>query len=474
MIPSTPAAVSDEEKAVTARPPPPSPGEPSTPEETAAATSTPDEAPTTRSTLTVFSGMDVLGADTPDDGSPTGGSNDTSEGEVAEETAAATSTLNGTSTTEPTMGLFSVAGDDDSESDESGDDSDTGDLNDTSDDEEDDEEEEIEAPPTLARYAPPRPNATMAKSHLTNDRPLALSDHPLANTAGSSVTPEKDETEAPPAVTEPRDGLFVRGVGLILDRTPDDVALTRSGVEIANLEWLLDPAMRLAGRHPRAVFEGETFTVTVTIEARNLTVTGEDPAHVVLVPPPGETGVYEITRTREPGSLRDGERGVWEFLVTTRTGRLTVANLTLPEERLVTSLTSNPDLFAFRAYACAGDQAIPSTGASDPVLSIRPDGAAGAAEASLPELYTLAGIASSDLRPSETMMGAWERGVEHETIVAGAVGHLEALRSLGREDVAAFYAAEGGGGTGGANASSSIFDLIMGFFQGLLGGTTSS
>ncbi|WP_243668499.1 hypothetical protein [Methanoculleus chikugoensis] len=57
----------------------------------------------------------------------------------------------------------------------------------------------------------------------------------------------------------PSDGLFVRGIGgVILDRTPpEDVALTRSGgVEIANLDWLLDSAMRLGGRHPRAVFEG--------------------------------------------------------------------------------------------------------------------------------------------------------------------------------------------------------------------------
>ena len=456
----TPTAASGEEKEVTARPISLA-SEPPTPEETVAATSTPDETPTTESTLTVFSATAVAGADTSGDGSRAGDSNDTPGDAETEETATATPTANGTPTTEPTVGV-SVTGDDDSD-----DDSGTGDSNDTSDD-----EEGVETTPTLAKYAPPRPNATMAKSHLSNDRPLALSDHPFVNSTGPSLTPGENETRAPPAaVTEPRDGLFVKGVGLILDRTPGDVALTRSGVEIANLEWLLDPAMRLAGRHPRAVFEGETFTVTVTIEARNLTVTGESPAHVVLVPPPGETGVYEITRTREPASLRDGERGVWEFSVATRTGRLTVANLTLPEERLVTNLTSNPDLFAFRAYAYAGDQAIPSTGVSDPVLSIRPTGDAGAAEASLPGIYALAGIEASDLRPSETMAGAWERGVDHEAIVAGAVGHLEALRGLGKEDVAAFYAAEGGAGTEEPAASRpSPLDWLLQLFSGLFGG----
>lgn len=383
-----------------------------------------------------------------------------SEPSTPEETAAAASTANETPATELTATIFS-------ETDDS-DDSSTGDSNDTSDDEE--AEEETEAIPTLEREAPPRPNATMAKAHKSHDRPLVQSDHQLINPVRPSLPPEENATGTPAAVTEPRDGLFVKGVGLLLDRTPDDVTLTRSGVEIANLEWLLDPAMRLAGRHPRAVFEGETFTVTVTIEARNLTVTGANPAHVILVPPPGETGVYEITRTREPQSLRDGERGVWEFSVATRTGRLTLANLTLPEERLVTNLTSNPDLFAFRAYAYAGDQAIPSTGVSDPVLSIRPDGGAGAAEASLPELYALAGIEDSALRPSETMAGAWERGVGHETIVAGAVEHLEAVRSLAREDVAAFYAAEGGAGTEEPAASpSSLLDTILELFQGLFG-----
>lgn len=463
MIPPTPAdptpmAVFGEEKEVTERP-----------ASLTSEPSTPDEAPTTQSTLTVFSGMDVSSADTSGDASGTGDSNDTPDDD--EETAVTTSTPTGTPTTEPTVGFFSLTGENDSSpgdsgTDDSDDDSGTDDLTDTSDD-----EEEAEAVPTLAKYAPPRPSATMAKSHLTNDRPLVQSGHPLVNSARPSATPGGNETGAPSAATEPRDGLFVRGVGLLLDRTPDDVALTRSGVEIANLEWLLDPAMRLAGRHPGAVFEGEAFTVAVTIEARNLTVTGESPAHVVLVPPPGETGVYEITRTREPGSLRDGERGVWEFLVTTRAGRLTVANLTLPEERLVTNLTSNPDLFAFRAYAYAGDQAIPSTGVSDPVLSIRPNGEAGAAEASLPELYALAGIEDSDLRPSETIMGAWERGVEHETIVEGAVGHLAALQSLGKEDVAAFYAAEGGTGPTEERAASSpsILDWLLQLFSGLFG-----
>ncbi len=338
------------------------------------------------------------------------------------------------------------------------------------DDSDDEEVEETESPtPTLEKDAPPRPSATMAKAHQSHDRPLALSDHPLANPS-SPYTPEANETGTAAPVAVARDGLIVEGVGVLLDRTPTDVVLTRSGVEIANLGWLLDPAMHLGGRHPRAVFEGETFTVTVTVEARNLTVTGEDPVCVVLVPPPDETGVYEITRIREPRGLRDGERGVWEFSVVTRTGRLTLANLTLPEERLVTNLTSKPDLFAFRAYAFAGNQEPLSTGLSDPVIAIRPSDSTDVVEApSLPELYEFAGIQDSTLGPSETMAGAWKRGVGHDTIVAEAVGHFEALRDLGKEEVAAFYAAEGGAGLEEQPASSSPFDQIMEFFRGLFG-----
>ncbi|MCC7556467.1 MAG: hypothetical protein KO254_10225 [Methanoculleus marisnigri] len=327
--------------------------------------------------------------------------------------------------------------------------------------------------PTLERYAPPRPSATMAKSHYSQDRPLVQSDHQMI-LPGSSYTPEENETGIPSAVAVPRDGLLVRGIGVLLDRTPEDVVLTRSGVEIANLDWLLDPAMRLGSRHPRAVLEGETFTVIVTVEARNVTVTEENPAYVVLVPPPDETGVYEITRTREFQTLGDGERGVWEFTVVTRTGRLTLANLTLPEERLVTNLTSNPNLFAFQAYALAGDQEVPSSGFSDPVLAIRRDGDAETAEvSSLPGLYALSGVENSTLSPSETMAGAWARGVDHDAIVAAAVGDLEILNGLGKEELAAIYDLEGGGegGAGGdpSASSPSIFDQIMEFFRGLFG-----
>ncbi|WP_292394832.1 hypothetical protein [Methanoculleus sp. UBA303] len=335
----------------------------------------------------------------------------------------------------------------------------------------DEEPEETVAPiPTLEREAPPRPGATMAKAHQSHDRPLVQSDHQLVNPA-SPFTPVENETGTPPEVVVPRDGLIVKGVGILLDRTPEDVALTRSGVEIANLDWLLDPAMRLGGRHPRAAFEGETFTVTVTVEARNLTLTGEDPACVVLVPPPGEIGVYEIVRTKEPRSLRDGERGVWEFSVVTRTGRLTLENLTLPEERLVTNLTSNPDLFAFRAYAFAGNQEHPSTALSDPVIAVRSDEGTGVAEeSSLPALYALLGGQDSTLRPSETMTDAWRRGVDYDAITAGAAGYLDALRNLGKEEVAAIYAGEGKGGAGEpAGSSSSPLDLIAGFFSGLFG-----
>lgn len=346
-----------------------------------------------------------------------------------------------------------------------------------SDDTDDEEPEETVAPvPTLEREAPPRPGATLAKSHQSHDRPLVQSNHQLI-TPASAYTPGENTTPAPPAVTVPRDGLLVKGVGVLLDRTPEDMALTRNGVEIANLDWLLDTAMRLGGRHPRAALEGETFTVSVTTEARNVTLTKGDPVYVVLVPPPGETGVYEITRTREPGSLRDGERAVWEFSVVTRTGRLTLANLTLPEERLVTNLTSNPDLFAFRAYAFAGNQEYPSVGLSDPVIAVRrSENADAAAASSLPALYARAGVDNSTLRSSETMTGAWKRGVDHDAIVTEAAGHLGTLQGLRKEELMAIYAEEGKAVHGtGAEASaapsspSSPFDAIAGLFRGLFG-----
>ena len=329
--------------------------------------------------------------------------------------------------------------------------------------------------PTLQKYAPPRPSATMAKAHQSHGRPLPQGDHQIVTSAsplklnGSST----NETETPPSLAMPHEGLIIRGVGVILDRTPEDVPLTRRGVQIASLDWLLDPGMTLGGRHPRAVFEGETFTVTVTVEARNLSAIKEGEGYVVLVPPPVETGVYEITRIREPASLQDGERGVWEFSVTTRTGRLALANLTLPEERLITDLTRYPDLFAFRAYSFAGDQRLLSSGVSDPVLSIRPDGDIGAAEErSLPAIYALAGLTNSTLHPSETIPEAWARGLDHDTIVVGAVGHLDHIKTLGKEEVTAIYTEEemtGPEGQAQVGSSSSPFEMFAEFFRTLLG-----
>ena len=340
----------------------------------------------------------------------------------------------------------------------------------TDSDDSDDEEPEVDTNPeaTLERFASPRPGATMARAHYSHDHPLIQSDHQLVNPA-SSYTAGRNETGVPSLTAVPSDGLFVRGIGVLLDRTPEDVVLTRSGVEIANLDWLLDTAMLLGGRHPRVALEGETFTVIVTVEAKNVTVTKDDPAYVVLVPPPGETGIYEITRIRDPGPLLDGERGVWEFSVATRTGRLTLADLTLSEERLITNLTSNPDFFAFRAYALSGDQEIPSMGISDPVIAIPFGEGPGVVEA-FPRLYALVGVEDSALRPSETMAGAWARGVDHDAIVAAAAGHLEVTNGLGKEDVIAIYDLEGEGKEKGQPASSSsIFDLIMGFFRDLFG-----
>lgn len=333
------------------------------------------------------------------------------------------------------------------------------------DDEEEDEGEPVPVP-TLEREAPPRPNATMARSHQFIDRPLPQGDHQLIRPA-SPLAPEKNETEAPPPdITEPPRGLFVRGVGVLLARTPEDVALTRNGMEVASFDWLLDVAMLLGGRHPRVAMEGERFTVTVTVEALNMTLPGDESAYVVLVPPPGEIAVYDITRTREPQSLRAGERGVWEFSVVTRIGRLMLENLTLPEERLITDMTSYPDTFAFRAYALAGDQETPSTGLSDPVIAIRPDGST-TERSTLPALYTLLGVGDSILQPSETMIDAWRRGVDYGEVTAVAGEHLGALGSLGKEEVAAVHAGQGRAGAEAAGASPSPLDLIAGFFRGI-------
>ena len=344
----------------------------------------------------------------------------------------------------------------------------------TATEEEEDEEEEsddggTEATPTMEKDVPPRPGATLARSHQSHHRPLVLSTHQVVSPK-TTYTPGENRTTVAPATVVPRDGLIVSGVGVLLDRTPEDVALTRSGVEIANLDWLLDTAMHLGGRHPRVALEGETFTVTVTVEARNVTLAGEDPAYVVLVPPPGETGVYEITRTSEPGELRDGERAVWEFSVLTRTGRLTLEDLTLNEERQITNLTTNPEFFSFRAYALAGDQEHPSVGLSDPVIAIRPAGDGDVAgESPLPALYTLVGIHNSTLLPSETIPGAWMRDIGHDQIVTEAAGHLDALKSLGRDELTTLYAEEEMDGTEAPAAASSPLDLVVEFFSDLLG-----
>ncbi|WP_243668501.1 hypothetical protein [Methanoculleus chikugoensis] len=61
----------------------------------------------------------------------------------------------------------------------------------TDDDLADDEdaEEETNPEPTLERFAPPRPGATMAKAHYSHDRPLVQSGHNLVNPPSSSYTP---------------------------------------------------------------------------------------------------------------------------------------------------------------------------------------------------------------------------------------------------------------------------------------------
>lgn len=334
------------------------------------------------------------------------------------------------------------------------------------------EDEEPNATPTLERDAPPRPGATVAKSHLTHHRPLILSNHPSIS-PGSPFVAGENQTRVLPAAIQSNDGLIVSGIGVRLTRTPEDVALTRNGVEIANLDWLLDTAMRLGGRRPRIVYEGESFTIAVTVEARNVSITEDDLACIVLVPPPAETGVYEIVRIERPGNLCDGERSVWEFSVLTRAGRLTLDDLTLHEERHITNLTSTPDIFSFRAYAFTDDQDNPSVGLSDPVISLRPIGeeAGTMNDSPLPNIYTLAGIQDSTLLPSETIIEAWGRGIGHDTIASEAAGHLSTLGSLDQGVIADIYVEEGGSriDVDIAVAKRSFLDMVSGLFGSMFG-----
>ncbi|NLZ30174.1 MAG: hypothetical protein GX885_05460, partial [Methanomicrobiales archaeon] len=72
--------------------------------------------------------------------------------------------------------------------------------------------------------------------------------------------------------------------------------------------------------------------------------------------------------------------------------------------------------------------------------------------------------------PSETITGAWARGVDHDTIASGAAGHLDVLAGLGREGIADIYLEEDGGRDEiAADVAASPFEMIAGFFNGLFG-----
>jgi hypothetical protein len=337
--------------------------------------------------------------------------------------------------------------------------------------------------PTLEREVAPRPNATLSEARLHPDQPFEPSTHPLASQSNRSSTQPELESETPAISTlapydasAQRDGLVIEGIGMFLSRTPGDVAVTENGSGVAKLDRLLDPAMHASTQQPRVAFEGETFTVTVTAEARNVTIPQGTASYVVLAPPTGETGVYEIERKSGPTELSSGERGVWEFAVYTRTGRIVPDNLTPGEENWISNLTSIPEAFSFHAYASTEGQASPSIAVSDPVIALQSGNGTGTNEApedELPAIYAHARIVSPTLRSSETMTEARDRGVSNDVIYGEALQHLAVLQNLDYDDIKALYADEEQGrqanvADSASSASSSPIDQILGIFHDLI------
>ncbi|RXE56974.1 hypothetical protein ABH15_02205 [Methanoculleus taiwanensis] len=252
-------------------------------------------------------------------------------------------------------------------------------------------------------------------------------------------------TPAPTLVTRPgadQDLLRITGIGIYESNTPDTVAITANGTKVGYLARLIDDAMRAPGHQPRVAFEERTFTVSVTLEARNVSFSESTPVYVVLIPPAEETGIYRITRTAAPGILAAGERNAWRFSVTPLSARLTLENLTSTETAGITNLTGYPDLFTFRVVAFTDAYDGVATAVSDPVISVRP-AAAGAATVLLPDYYSQMEVGTTPvLQASETLNAAWLRGVGEDEILNVSGTRLAVIQSLGREDLESIYLAE--------------------------------
>ncbi len=262
-------------------------------------------------------------------------------------------------------------------------------------------------------------------------------------------------------------------MGVYVAHTPDRIGVMENGTKVAYLSWLLSDEMSAPG-NPRVALEEEMFRVSVTLEARNRSFSGDDPIYVVLVPPPGETGIYRITRTAAPVSLAEGERNAWSFDVATLVGRIALDNLTDTERSQITNMTAHPEVFSFRAYAFTdGLDEIVSV-ASDPVITVRPASVRGGQYPDLPESYRILGIDSSILQVSETLNDAWRRGVSEDEVIAASSADLLVLGSLSKEDLKNLHAAQSPSAAVQAIESSpvdgivSLLASVAGWFQASL------
>ncbi|MDN7024662.1 hypothetical protein FGU65_07125 [Methanoculleus sp. FWC-SCC1] len=277
-----------------------------------------------------------------------------------------------------------------------------------------------------------------------------------------------EESAAPPD-----EDLRIRGMGVYVTHTPASIGIMENGTKVAYLSWLLNESMLSSGE-PRVALEEETFRVLVTLEAYNRSFAGDDPIFVVLAPPPGETGVYRITRAAAPATLMAGERSAWSFDVTTLVGRIALENLTATEKGKITNMTAYPGMFSFRAYVFTDgrDEAFASV-VSDPVITVRPAMARDGPYPDLPDCYTLVGMSSSAMQASETLNDAWQRGVSEDEILAASASNLLQLQSLSKEDLQRLYALQSPAQPLQATGASPLDGIIAAFVNmvGWLQGT---
>ncbi len=262
-------------------------------------------------------------------------------------------------------------------------------------------------------------------------------------------------------------------MGVYVTHTPDRVGVTTNGTKVAYLSWLLNDTL-LASGNPRVALEEEKFRVSVTLEAHNVSFADDNRIYVVLVPPPGETGIYRISRAAAPAVLADGERNAWSFDVATLSGRVALDNLTDGERAHISNMTAYPEMFSFRAYIFTDSRGEIASVASDPVITVRPASVRGGQYPDLPDIYQISGMDSSTLQVSETLNDAWRRGVSEDEILAASSANLLALRSLSKEDLKSLYASQSPAAAVQAIESSpvdgviSLLVSVAGWLQGSL------